>query len=105
MPSSRYLPAGIFLSLAWPAIASGVRCPGMLDKHPLKQVSLFDGDPRREVELVPQDGGWRLSFPPSDPGEGFTLLCQYVGTPRTTIVQLRRDVKVCRFRGTNVLCR
>ena len=84
----------ILLALAWPTIASGLRCPGTLDKHPPKQASLFDGDPRREIELVPQDGGWSLSFPPSGPGEGFVLLCQYVGTPQTTIVRFRKGVPV-----------
>ena len=81
---------GSFLTLLWPAIASGVYCTGMLDKHSLKQASRLDGDPRHEVELVPQDGGWSLSFPLSDPGEGFVLLCQYVGTPQTTTVRLRK---------------
>ena len=97
------LPA-LGLAVAWhPANANNVRCPPALDHHTLNNnISIFDGRPEREADMVPQDKGWDISSPSTFP-EGYFLVCRYKDTAQIKTIHVPRDAKFCRFVALSVV--
>ena len=76
--------------------ASIVECPPMHHREPLKSVRVFDGPRSMMVNLIPNDGGWPLGYPPWSK-QGFRLVCLYGEHEEPVEIRLPDDVKSCRF--------
>ena len=89
---------GLALTIAWhSANATDVGCPPALGHHTLNNnISIFDGYPEHETDMVPQDTGWDISSPPTYP-EGYYLVCRYKGTAQVKTIPIPRDARFCRF--------
>ena len=88
----------LLLAAATPALAD-VRCPAALDGHRYARVSVFDGPPEEQADLVPdsQKGGtdtWRVG-PVFSAGREPYLVCRYEGTPGTVTFRLAQPIAVC----------
>ena len=94
---------GLVLLFVWyPANATDVRCPPALSHHTLNNMSLFDGYPERETDMVPQDKGWDISSPPNYP-EGYFLVCRYKDTAQTKTIHIPHGAEFCRFVVSSVV--
>lgn len=66
----------------------------------LDNVELFEGNPRRKIELMPEDGRFVVPQIPRADWKNipnYELLCSYAGTVSKLTVMIPKNIKVCRF--------
>jgi len=108
------VPLGLILSLGAahagpcpPTITDDKRVDGgsAQTEHKFRYVSFYEGDPKDEVDLAPDDDGpdpskleqrWELT---RTPGRPITMVCRYHGTDRTYVETVPAKVKSCTLIG------
>ena len=97
---------GLAVGLMGAALAQEVKCPSRQGKNPLSGVSVFDGPPAEQADLVPdvtRGSGTHLymAWDIIDEGRGVYVVCRYPGhgnTPDVT-VKLDKKIKRCVFQA------
>jgi hypothetical protein len=82
----------------------GSAAGAVLVEHPFRYVSFYEGDPKDQADLAPDEGPdpkkleqhWELT---RTPGQHITMVCRYHGTDKTVVDVVPPTVKSCTLTG------